>query len=277
MKLATRSNRVLAVFTPELEGSRTSNELIGKKREEIMRTFFKLLVIFTAATVLLGPAWVKADTLPSPDEHSVDGCTLIVGLDRFPDVSLVAQITAPGRELVDISLVQAGQCLSKAYKFDSLSLYAVKKSYVDQVGIKSIDFTSPNVLPANVTNADLTFSWVVANTDVTNKQTTTFTLLGLTPTNVYLTKTLQVTGYNNGKPDKTETFPIPTVPNLRTTFDGTPSSVTATPTPAPPTPAPNQHPLLSSGSNFWLILSFVIGLSLVVTAIFLLKKTKQPA
>ncbi len=106
-----------------------------------MKTLIPLFLCIAASVAF-------ADILP-PDSHSLDLCVKIANLVEFPDVTIVGLIQGPmsSESGYRLSEVAGGTCLGKGYKFNSLSLYAVKKNGLGPSGVQSLGVkttTKPN-------------------------------------------------------------------------------------------------------------------------------------
>ncbi|MCD4704791.1 hypothetical protein K8R66_01810 [bacterium] len=80
----------------------------------------------------------SADVIPG-NSHPLDRCVKIVNLDKFPDMYLIAYITGPMVDKYETYIIKKDECLSKGYKFNQLKILAVKKSYLDSIGIDNFN------------------------------------------------------------------------------------------------------------------------------------------
>jgi len=103
-----------------------------------------------------------------PDTHPVNKCITINNIDSFPDFVIVGKITGPtinpeqGFDLVSIT---KNECLTKGYKFNQLTVYAIDKNYYFSTTQSALDFNSPNVYESSI--AIDPYGGYVSNSDPT--------------------------------------------------------------------------------------------------------------
>jgi len=85
---------------------------------------------------IFSPA-VFADVI-MPGTHPLDRCVKITNLDQFPDIVLIGYVTGPMIDNYEIYLIKQGECLTKGYKFNHFSVYAVPKGIIPAGGVESL-------------------------------------------------------------------------------------------------------------------------------------------
>ncbi|MFA5929640.1 MAG: hypothetical protein WC861_02050 [Candidatus Micrarchaeia archaeon] len=87
------------------------------------------------------PAVAFADVI-EPNTHAIEKCVKITGLNAYPNIALVGEVTAIGSSYTAPQLVQItnNNCISigNHYKFDPFRVYYVEKSYIDRFGVSGI-------------------------------------------------------------------------------------------------------------------------------------------
>ena len=194
----------------------------------------KLIIctLFSLAFVFLFSATVSADVIPGYS-HSVDRCVKIVNLNEFPSVVLIGYYTGPMVDKYESYQIKNNECLTKGYKFNSLSIYWNTKDKPD-----SID--PNNLLLENVEP----YGGYVDQDNPLIKEDIEYSIAGFSGGKLVLYKSKQTSEYNNGTPKKVETFSNPL-------GNKEPDKIT-------PTPTPSQGPVKR---GFWqAIICFFRGL-----------------
>jgi len=110
-----------------------------------MRLFKKLLLIlsilFINSFIVLD---AKADIITA-GTHSVDKCVKITNSLDFSEYYTIAVINPlgivqPGKKHgIGGSIIKPNECLTKGYKFNSLSIYLANKNYINSIGVEKFD------------------------------------------------------------------------------------------------------------------------------------------
>jgi hypothetical protein len=87
---------------------------------------------------------VKADIIP-PHHHRVFRCIKITNLNQFSQIKMIGLITGPVMERFQAYVVNENDCLNKGYKFNQLSLYWVKKDYLESINLSSLKVTGRKI------------------------------------------------------------------------------------------------------------------------------------
>lgn len=97
----------------------------------------KGIVVLTGLLMLVVGSMLFGDVI-QPDYHPVSRCVTVGNLDEYPDIVIAAVYYGPGRGSNEIYLVKPDSCLHKGYKFNTLGLFWVLKSYADEVGVDGL-------------------------------------------------------------------------------------------------------------------------------------------
>lgn len=171
-----------------------------------------MLIAVLVTVVYMAP--VRADVIP-PDHHYVDRCVTITNVDSFPDVILLGVIAGPMVNGYEWYVVEPGKCLHKGYKFNGFYLVWADRGKVDSASIDTLDLETLLGRKKAAASGDglhlLTDQinpggYYVPDTDPLVEEDAYYTLLSnkQDELEIYLSK--QVTRYNDGSPEKTETF-----------------------------------------------------------------------
>lgn len=194
-----------------------------------MNTMKKLIIctLFSLAFVFLFSSTALADIIP-PNSHLLNRCVKVVNLNEFPDVVLIGYYTGPMINKYESYQIKNNGCLTKGYKFNSLSVYWNTKDKPN-----SID---PNNLLLK--NVEPDGGYVGQNNPLV-KEDTEYSIAGFSGGKPVLYKSKQTSEYNNGTPKKVETFSNPL-------GSKGPNKITPTPTPLPKiTPTPSNQPKIT--------------------------------
>ncbi len=99
-----------------------------------------IMILLTIITLFaLSAVFASADVI-DPNSKTVPFCAKVINLNDYPDYYFVSVETYPGSRSIDVgNIITSDECLGiKGYKFDSLEIYAINKSYVDSIGIDNI-------------------------------------------------------------------------------------------------------------------------------------------
>jgi len=252
--------------------------------------FSILSILFISFIFLISISSAKADIPPDPNKyHLVEQCTKIANISNFSDVYLVAYTTGPMTP-PDPYIIEENKCLTRGYKFNTLAIYAMQKTYLDSKGIKNIDFVNDtNVLASNI--KDFKFGTYVDNSDPTNKEEYIYNVAGFMAKNVevsynsvYLFLSQKTTWYNDSTPTKTENFTVAiSLDTIKSKITDILYPSTATPAPTQTTNTPTSSPtstpnpiikLVSTGTSIIYIVGAIILVVLICLFVYLKKKNK---
>jgi len=187
-------------------------------------TFFGLFVLLG---VLFSPLLAKADVV-MPNFHQVGGCAKIVNLDKFTDVVLIGYITGPMVSKYEAYQIKNNECLTRGYKFNSLSVYWTTKEKFKIIDLKNLNIKTEkvksgghdqngNIIYYNkLTPADLSFlidkmetgENYVEDSNPLIRNTEEYNVIKSIDGKYSLNKSKVTSEYNNGTPNKIETFGI---------------------------------------------------------------------
>ena len=211
----------------------------------------KLIIcaLFSLAFMFLFSSAVSADVIP-PNSHPLNRCVKVINLNEFPNTVLIGYYTGPMVDKYESYQVKNNECLTKGYKFNSLSIYWSTKDKPNSV--------EPNNLLLK--NVEPYGSYVDQNNPLV-KEDIEYSIAGFSSGKLVLYKSKQTSEYNNGTPKKVETFSNPL-------GNKEPNKITSAPTPSPKiTPAPSDQPVIPTPSpepakrGFWQsIICFFRGL-----------------
>jgi len=212
-----------------------------------------LLVSALAISLLFYSKKANADIL-SPGSHYVEKCAKIVNLDKFPDVVLIGYYTGPMSAEYTAYKVENNQCLTKGYKLNAFSLYWVSKSIYSKLNLKNLAMTSQKVsvsedsdtknTPADLISIPISteiFSGSVDDFNPIIKETDEYSIADVTNDKLSLYLSKKVSDYNDGSPEKVETFantlssPTPAASISPNVSHPTPPTKTTSPSVSPTT------------------------------------------
>ncbi len=159
-----------------------------------------IYTLFSLAFVFLFSSTVSADITP-PNSHPLSRCVKVVNLNEFPNVVLIGYETGPVVNKVDkyeMYQIKNNECLTKGYKFNSLSIYWNTKDKPNSV--------EPNNLLLE--NIEPYGGYVDKNNPLV-KEDIEYSIVGFSSGKLVLYKSKQTLEYNNGTPKKVETFSNP--------------------------------------------------------------------
>jgi hypothetical protein len=163
----------------------------------------KQIFVFLGVLVgILGFSFlVQADAIP-PNSHPLERCVKVVNLDDFSEIALVGYYTGPMVKGHEAYEVKNNQCLEKGYKFNILSIYATSKEDLSSMGLKNIDLSKMDLLLDSVEP----YGGYVNESDPLVKETIEYSVTKSPEGKISLEKTRQLSQFNNGLPEKVETF-----------------------------------------------------------------------
>lgn len=144
--------------------------------------------------ILLPLFSASADVIP-PDSHFVERCVRVANAGDFPDIVLIGYVADPAGREYDKYQVAADKCLTKGYKFDTLSIYWNAKG-------KGLAIDGRNLLAGNID----TYGGYADNASHVAREDVDYSLAHDAAGSLYLYKSRQVTQYDDGTPAKVEAF-----------------------------------------------------------------------
>ena len=196
----------------------------------------KLIIytLFSLAFVFFFSSTVSADVI-LPNSHPLSRCVKIVNLNEFPNIVLIGYYTGPMVENYESYQIKNNECLTKGYKFNSLSIYWNTKDKPN-----SID-------PSHLLLEDVEpYGGYVDQSNPLVNEDIEYSIAGFSGEKLVIYKSKQTSEYNDGSPKKVETFASSLKniePNKQTPQ---PNKITPTPTPSPKiTPAPSDQPIVT--------------------------------
>jgi hypothetical protein len=202
----------------------------------------KKIFLFLVSLAILATCLVAADTIP-PDSHLVNRCVKFVNLNTYPDVVLIGFYTGPMERPYTAYQIQDNTCLQKGYKFNAFKVYWTTKEKFDTLDLNNLRLGStgqPTEGWDNITAADLTllsadiepFLGYITDSNPLVKETIEYSI-AVSGGQVTLHKSKTTSEYNNGKPNKVETFNTPPPSNPTETPQNPTPSTTQSPEPSP--------------------------------------------
>ncbi|MDA0525638.1 hypothetical protein [Methanococcoides alaskense] len=159
-----------------------------------------------------------------PGTRGLDRCVKIVNLDEFPEIVLVGHITGPVIQCENPYIISPDKCLTKFYKANELTIYAIDKAYLEAKGLENIDLESdPNLCSYEV---EIDPDWYVVNEENPFiREDIEYSIAGFSEDKLIIYTSRKVSEYKAGIPDRTETFEEPVIPGIRLTIKENVSSV----------------------------------------------------
>jgi len=184
----------------------------------------KNLTIFSLILLGLGffSAPVFADIIPQ-DSHSLDMCAKVVNLNEFPGIVLIGYYTGPMIEKYEAYQIKDNDCLTKGYKFNTLSIYSATKDKFNSLDLKNLSLKKGAEInhgswtgedPATPVDLQIvadsleTYGGYVDEKNPLVKEEIQYSLIKSVDNKFSLQKTKVISEYNNGTPNKIETFPV---------------------------------------------------------------------
>jgi hypothetical protein len=165
-----------------------------------MKTYSQLLMIIF---LLIGRT-ASADIIPE-NSHYVTMCVKITNLEEYPEISLLGYVKSFGGSHFLTYEVLSSNCLSKGYKFYTLELYAVPKTYL--IGKDTSELDLPNDKNAVITNIQINpYYGYINNSNPLISVEQYYKIVGFTESSVIIYKWQEINKYNNGQKDQVKTF-----------------------------------------------------------------------
>lgn len=176
-----------------------------------MKLGTNILIILLILSALTSNAC--ADVL-FPGTRGMERCVKIVNLDEFPEIVLVGHITGPVIQCENPYVISSDECLTKFYKANDLTIYAIDKDYLEAKGLENIDLeTDPNLCYYEV---ELNPEWDVVNEDdPLIGEEIEYSIAGFLEDRLVIYTSRKVSKHNDGTPDLIETFEEPDIPGIR--------------------------------------------------------------
>jgi hypothetical protein len=190
-------------------------------------------ILFSLAFVFLFSSTVSADVI-APNSHSLSRCVKVVNLNEFPNTVLIGYITGPMVDKYEAYQIKNNECLTKGYKFNSLSIYWATKEKFNLIDLKSLKLSDITLLLENIEPS----GGYISDSNPLVKEDVEYSIAGFSNEKLIFYKSKQTSEYNNGSQKKIETFSNP----LK---DKEPNKITSTPTLSPKiTPTPSDQPIV---------------------------------
>lgn len=192
------------------------NKKIKKKASKRMK--FKILLLILLLILSIFATNTGADVL-FPGERPIDRCIKLVNVDEFSNVIFVGYITGPVTPPDDRYIITSDMCLSKYYKYNDLTIYAIAKNDIDAIGLANLDLGSDSYLYSYNVEINPGFD-IVSTADPLQSEMIEYTVAGFSNASLIIYKSKQVSEYSAGIPDKVEIFDQPDIQDLSLTIKG---------------------------------------------------------
>lgn len=150
--------------------------------------------LFSLVFVLFFSSIASADIMPG-NSHSLNRCVKVVNLDEFSDIVLMSYVTGPMIASDEINQINTNECITKGYKFNSLSIYWNIKDKLNVIDPN-------NLLLENVE----VYGGYVDDKNPLVKEDIEYTIKKISDGKYSLYKSKLISEYNDGTPKKVETF-----------------------------------------------------------------------
>ncbi len=189
--------------------------------------------LFSLVFVFLFSSTTSADLIP-PNSHSLNRCVKVVNLNEFPNTILIGYITGPMVDKYEAYIINNNECLTKGYKFNSLSIYWTTKEKFNSLDLKNLKLSDITLLLENIEP----YGGYISDSNTLVKEDVEYSIAGFSNEKLIFYKSKQTSEYNNGSQKKVETFSNPLKNNE-------PKKITPTSTPSPKiTPTPSDQPII---------------------------------
>jgi len=189
--------------------------------------------LFSLVFVFLFSSTASADLI-DPNSHFLNRCVKVVNLNEFPNTVLIGYITGPMVDKYEAYQINNNECLTKGYKFNSLSIYWTTKEKFNSIDLKNLKLTDITLLLGNIEPS----GGYISDSNPLVKEDVEYSIAGFSNGKLIFYKSSQTSEYNNGSRKKVETFSSP----LK---NSEPNKITPTPTPSPKiTPTPSDQPIV---------------------------------
>lgn len=149
-----------------------------------------------------------ADVPPGPDYHHVEFCAKIVNINDFPDAVVVANWYGAMNDGSKGVLVKNNECIS-GYKYSEVDIYWVTKSSFKATDLEDFKNLKTKPYTGYLMKKMPHYLGYVKNTDPLVKQTVEYSITQNSGGKLSLYKSRVISDYNNGTPQKVETFRTP--------------------------------------------------------------------
>lgn len=164
-----------------------------------MKTYSQLLMIIF---LFIGKT-AFADVIPE-NAHYVSMCVKITNIEEYQEIALLGFIESRVGSN-QIYLVSQSKCLTKGYKFNTLELYAVKKTYLEGKDTSKLDL--PNDKNAVKTNIQINpYYGYISDSNPLVSIEQYYKIVGFTESSVIIYMWKEISKYNNGQKDQVKTF-----------------------------------------------------------------------
>ena len=164
-----------------------------------MKTYSQLLMLiflFTSRSVL-------ADLIPG-NAHYVSKCVKITNLKDYPEISMIGFERTPSGQNNQVFSISSS-CIALMYKYDKLTIYALKKTYLEDKDISVLDL--PHDKNAVKTSIPIyPYFGYVSNSNPLVSMEEYYKIVGFTDTSVVIYKWQEISKFNNGQKDQFKTF-----------------------------------------------------------------------
>ena len=157
--------------------------------------------LFSLAFVFLFSSTASADLI-APNSHSLSRCVKVVNLNEFPNTVLIGYITGPMVDKYEAYQINNNECLTKGYKFNSLSIYWTTKEKFNSIDLKNLKLTDITLLLENIEPS----GGYVSDSNPLVKEDVEYSIAGFSNGKLIFYKSKQTSEYNNGSQKKVETF-----------------------------------------------------------------------
>ena len=104
----------------------------------------KKLCIISIIIIIFTISFVSADVIPQ-NSHALDKCVKFVNLEDFPEIILVGFYTGPMVDTYEAYPIIDNECLTKGYKFNSLSIYWTTKENFEKIDLKDLKLSTQKI------------------------------------------------------------------------------------------------------------------------------------
>ncbi len=181
------------------------------------KSFINILFLFIFTIIFTSTA--SADVIP-PNSHSLNRCVSVVNLDEFPNVTLIGYYTGPMVDNYETYKIENNKCLTKGYKFNTLSIYWNTKD-------KQNTIDSDKILLKDIEP----YGGYIDENNPLVKEDIEYSIAGFNGGKLVLYKSKQGSEYNDDTPTKVETFAKPLQNTQPKNQDQQQKEVKPTPTP----------------------------------------------
>lgn len=137
------------------------------------------------------------DIIPE-NSHYVDLCVQITNINDYPEISLLC--FSKGVTHVDTYEIPTSTCLNSVYKYNSIIIYSLRKSYLDGKDISILELPKDGSAVRTSINIPGYYGYV-DNSNPLSKIARYYKIVGFTDSSVVVYKWKESLKYNNGKAD----------------------------------------------------------------------------